>query len=760
MRKKQLFAMILAGALAFGMLPSAAFAAEVTIETTEAGAAALSEGENITSEIPQEPVTDAPTTTTTTTTTTTEVPTTEVTTTEAVQVPSTEIQQPVTEQFTPAGEGETTTTTETDTTTTTTTTTEAGTTTTTSTTATTEATTELGESATDTGIKVGSKYFTSLQYAVQYVAKYPEIQDGMQKVSVIEVSGNQILTETVSVTNGTKVSIRAMNAVTVTRNVDFDEKMFSVSGTGSELHFEAASDVEGASLTVNGAAGEELTETIVSVSDSGLFGLLSNVTLTGNDATANGAAINNEGGNIILQGGTITGNTGTKGAVYSNTNVNISGTVIVKENGSDNKANIYLDSNAVLNVFDVMTGSEVHVKASSEAAGTVVAMPGTNGSGTPISAENFAAAAGQIVYDNDTYELTVASSGNLVLKAAATASPTPTPSTAPDNPTATPTATPTPTPKSPFISYQPKTAKWIDHNTVEAQYGTTEDCGWYYYFVDANSTTDEILKKHDPSKPLISAAANTVFTVKGQNVPEKASWLVVYAKSDAGAEQIKVLRLSEASRPALPTQAPGRNPYKPSVTESTVTGLSQPLEFYPNTFYNFTVKGAGTDNSAPIAGDEKWVPLYWSTSTNPSSSQQHTTWRIGAASGIYEAATYPLYIWFEKQQYNGSEWVSTGIIKSVTYKFQSAAIDQSADGEGPGLDGSGVGLDGGSDDLSYNGDLSTDSTDATSKDTGDSSKVAVDTADTTPIGTFAVLAAVSMLAAVYVFVTKCRKENI
>lgn len=749
MRKKQLFAMILAGALAFGMLPSAAFAAEVTIETTEAGAAALSEGENITSEIPQEPVTEAPTTTTTTTTTTTEVPTTEVTTTEAVQVPSTEIQQPVTEQFTPAGEGETTTTTENDTTTTTTTTTEAGTTTT----ATTEATTELGESATDTGIKVGSKYFTSLQYAVQYVAKYPEIQDGMQKVSVIEVSGDQILTETVSVTNGTKVSIRAMNAVTVTRNVDFNEKMFSVSGTGSELHFEAASDVQGASLTVNGAAGEELTETTVSVSDSGLFGLFSNVTLTGSDAAANGAAINNEGGNIILQGGTITGNTGTKGAVYSNTNVNISGTVIVKENGSDNKANIYLDSNAVLNVFDVMAGSEVHVKASSEAADTVVAIPGVNGSGTMISAENFAAAAGQIVYDHDTYELTVASSGNLVLKAKQTTDSTTTTTT---------TTTEAPAVNKKFLSYQNGTFKWIDHNTVEAQIGTTEDCGWYYYFVEANSTLNEILKKHDASKPLISAAANTVFTVKGQNVPEKASWLVVYAKSDAGVEQYPpiVLRLSEDSRPALPAQAPGRNPYKPSVTESTVTGLSQPLEFYPNTFYNFTVKGAGTDNSAPIAGDEKWVPLYWSTSTNPSSSQQHTTWRIGAASGIYEAATYPLYIWFEKQQYNGSEWVSTGIIKSVTYKFQSAAIDQSADGEGPGLDGSGVGLDGGSDDLSYNGDLSTDSTDATSKDTGDSSKVAVDTADTTPIGTFAVLAAVSMLAAVYVFVTKCRKENI
>lgn len=59
---------------------------------------------------------------------------------------------------------------------------------------------------------------------------------------------------------------------------------------------------------------------------------------------------------------------------------------------------------------------------------------------------------------------------------------------------------------------------------------------------------------------------------------------------------------------------------KPKAEDSTVEGLDSPLEFYPDTFYDFKVIGAGTDNEDPENGDIKWVPVYWSTSANPNSN--------------------------------------------------------------------------------------------------------------------------------------------
>lgn len=58
--------------------------------------------------------------------------------------------------------------------------------------------------------------------------------------------------------------------------------------------------------------------------------------------------------------------------------------------------------------------------------------------------------------------------------------------------------------------------------------------------------------------------------------------------------------------------------------------------FYPNTFYDFKVIGAGTQNNNPGEGDVRWVPVGWSMSSNPST--WNTSWKIGAKSGIYTDA--------------------------------------------------------------------------------------------------------------------------
>ena len=84
--------------------------------------------------------------------------------------------------------------------------------------------------------------------------------------------------------------------------------------------------------------------------------------------------------------------------------------------------------------------------------------------------------------------------------------------------------------------------------------------------------------------------------------------------------------------------------------------------------------GAGTTNTNPGPGDVKWVPVYWSTATNPTYSQMHTAWKIGSAKGINKAATYNLYVFFAKYTYTGGQWQETDRIESVRYQFRSAAI--------------------------------------------------------------------------------------
>lgn len=66
--------------------------------------------------------------------------------------------------------------------------------------------------------------------------------------------------------------------------------------------------------------------------------------------------------------------------------------------------------------------------------------------------------------------------------------------------------------------------------------------------------------------------------------------------------------INDDTNPENPTVSvtPSREPLKPAVTESIVTGLEKPLKFYPSKFYNFTVTGAGMDNTDPIENDERW----------------------------------------------------------------------------------------------------------------------------------------------------------
>ena len=119
-------------------------------------------------------------------------------------------------------------------------------------------------------------------------------------------------------------------------------------------------------------------------------------------------------------------------------------------------------------------------------------------------------------------------------------------------------------------------------------------------------------------------------------------------------------------RPVTPT--PSHTPVVPDVKESVVQGFEKALVFYPNTFYDFKVIGAGTQNNNPGEGDVRWVPVGWSMSSNPST--WNTSWKIGAKSGIYTDAekAYTIYIKYAKQVYSGNDWQETDASEVLPYQ--------------------------------------------------------------------------------------------
>lgn len=724
MRKKQVFAILLAGAMTAGTVPSAALAAENDIPAVSSE---ITEGEN-SGEIPQEEGQTPPAEPTQAPEATPEAPMeTPVEPTEAPAVPETPAeptQAPETEttpEATPSAAPETL---------------EAETTG--------ISITTIGENNQET-----ITYYKTLQEAVDAV---PTIESGAQEPTVIEITDSLVLSETVSV-SGKRVSIvAAAPGITIRREQKedgtvFNGNMFTVSGQNSKLQLSAK---DGSDLTVDGNNGKGVEEpsegSLADVSDSGCLGISAGVTLTGNNTTAKGGAVSNNGGSIVLMGGTITGNTGAVGAVYSNMDIAVQGTVTIKENTG---ANIYLDQDASVVVTDVLTGSSISLTAAAPADKKIVAKAGNKADSSAVTSEEFKAAAEQLAYDTQDYSVVLGEDGlSAVLKinASATVTPSPTPTTSPS-----------------FLTYQSKSLKWMDHNTAVAKMSTTKDCKWYYYFVDAGSDTNTIKKLYDSKKAKTPAKANTTFTVKAEKVPEKDSWLVVAAKPDKGSAQLRVLKLNSSSRPASPSVSPTvttRAPRKYKVTESKVTGLENPLKFFPRKFYDFQVVGAGQNDTNPVSGDERWIPLYWSMSVN---GTKNKSWRIGSQEkGIREAATYPLYIFFQKQTYNGTEWTSTDVVEYMKTSFSSAEISDAEwkdyidnynkehPDDGLNYDGTGGG--------SVADIKATEA--ASEKDSGSTSKSAVSTADEAPVGTMSVLAALSLLAGGYVIVRKRKKEEI
>ena len=752
MRRKQLFAIILAGALAAGSAPAAVFAAESDMaamsEEGVGNAASEEAGSEDGSSDAEAPVTDgadaadaATDTPAADNTTTDETPAAD--NTGAAETPAAE--DPATADTTLPEEVQTQEQTEENK----------------------EVDPQEGESTEtveDTGIVIADAdgnvvYYKTLQEAVEAVADYDEAANPDAKT--IQISKPIVLDSTVEI-SGKKVNIQSTAAdVTITRKTEgepFKGAMFSVKGANSQLQFFA--DGSGsATLTVsgelpaNGVIEAEATGSIIDIQSGGTFGLNSGVTLTGNNYAEGGSAINCTGGKIVLAGGTVTNNdSGDKGAVYSDTDISMEGDASVSGN-VDNK-NIYLDENAKLTltkVTSVLTGQSTftHIKAQ-DSLGVIA---GT----TDMTKDEFATAIKNITYDDTTnYEYSIGSDGySVALKKKSSGG-----KDDQDKPT------------DYEITYKAGSAKWRDHTTVEAKFTVTGDCEWAYVVVKKGTT------KVSPKKlsKFTSAKKNTSFTVVAENVPEEDSKIIVVARrnsSDTDYKQAKPVYLytsaMKKARPAKPQATATIRPAStPKVTEGTVTGFEDSIKFFTGKVYTFTPTGAGQDNQNPVTGDERWIPQYWTFSTS-NDAEKHTKWQISAPKGQQlkgkGSVTYTIYIYCKKQVYNGKKWVDTDVVQP--YKSQFTAVeytdkelaDYLAELSGTPAQDGGDGGDGSGGDGGTDAELTATAA-ASAKDAGSKSKSAVSTADESPIGTMSVLAALSLLAGGYVVVRKRKKEEI
>ncbi len=255
-----------------------------------------------------------------------------------------------------------------------------------------------------------------------------------------------------------------------------------------------------------------------------------------------------------------------------------------------------------------------------------------------------------------------------------------------------PTVPPTAVPK---INVKWTGEKWVSRSSVNVTLKVDANGACYYKAVARKKDGTSVVPKLDMGSSRVVVTANRSFVIylKNLDIEKEFDLYLKVLGTDGRTSGLKKLRLnSRGIRPAYNvtstpeptltsappdygvTPTPTYTPSIPDVRESVVRGLDSPLKFTPNKYYNFTVTGAGTTNSNPGPGDVKWVPVYWSTSPNPTDNRKNTTWRIGSAKGINKAATYNMYIFFQKYVYQKSAWKKIDEVKSVVYQFRSAAL--------------------------------------------------------------------------------------
>ena len=644
--------------------------------------------------------------------------------------------------------------------------------------------------------KTISATYNTLQEAIDGIADGSSTKD--QPVKIILKQSIEI-NAAVAVGNKHVIIAAGEPDLTVKRAADYTGDLFTVDEGSLQLGAGVKDDSTVCKLTVDGGQAENVIGALVHIMmPTGIFGLQSDVTLQNNKTNAAGSAILNEnGGTVVLTGGTITGNVSTYtdtdkaagGAIYSTGLIRVAAsknaagtavpaTILIKDNTrTDGSAgNIVLNgAGAYVQMESTVQNSEIHITSTAGLAQNqplVVSAADVSGTQVVTPADMIASAA-QMVYDDTNYILQADPNTGAAYLTPATPVPTaiPVPTATPiptvdPEPSDVPTATPTPTQAVKKMKLSNKqNIKWTGREKAVFKFSADKN-GRYYIAWNQDKSKIPSFKVSDA---VSSFAADQTVTVNVPNITAedgKDVYVYLFAVDDNNVKATPLrYTLKASARPAAAVVT--REPIVPNVTESIVQGLDKALEFYPNQFYKFTVIGAGTASTAeqvksPVEGDVQWRPIYWSTSKNPSAKNQNKEWQIGAKNGIKEAKTFKLYVFFQKYVYNGKEWQASDTVQSAAYTFKSAEITFKPSGTPSGTPAAGSGgyYGGGETGEDTDGDGGSDaaSRDGDDSDTGSTSSASnASTADNSPIGAMVSLAALSLLAGGYVIVRRRKR---
>ena len=116
------------------------------------------------------------------------------------------------------------------------------------------------------------------------------------------------------------------------------------------------------------------------------------------------------------------------------------------------------------------------------------------------------------------------------------------------------------------------------------------------------------------------------------------------------------------------------NAYEASVVsaeDNQITGITPNGQYTTKSTISFTAVGAGMDNKSPRKGDIRYLPFSWSViNTNTWTSAPYA-----ASFGMGRSGEYTLTVTFNRQKYDGSNWVNTGEqdIRKVAFSVVQAA---------------------------------------------------------------------------------------
>lgn len=266
-------------------------------------------------------------------------------------------------------------------------------------------------------IKGNDNPFNTLEEAIAAASAVEDPSSSEAPITQIIITGTLELSQTVTIDGKKNISIAAGGENTIIKRAEgFTGDMFKVTG-GSVLQFAKGTDPTTSTeygLTVDATSTQFSTGSTILVETDSYFGLNDKVTLTGNqngiDCEIIGTVIRNIGGTVVLSGGIIDGNQYMRedGAiVYSEGDILISGTVIIREGDIDNDRPVVLANKGMIHVVGPLTGTDIRFRvndpADQRAVIDVAKDPSTNALYLSI-----ADALQQIKYvkeDSSTYEI-------------------------------------------------------------------------------------------------------------------------------------------------------------------------------------------------------------------------------------------------------------------------------------------------------------------------------------------------------------------